>query len=270
MKPALGRYVAAAAVILVGIGSGFGLVPAAAGGSAPPWEPDPQAVGGITFYNDSGAVITSGSVNAKPFAAFAVGSTAIHSGDRTAALIAAQPNAAAGTANWNSDFLSGFTAYPITSGPGAVQTLSKTRPVVSGAASDLSLADFIAEFPSNSAKAGYKNVYQLRLKTASGADQTTQYDVADVAVSGNTWTEVYPAGGTGPVKTPKPKIKGKVRVGSKVTCVSSAGAPYAWQLNGSKAASGKKYKIPASAYKAHLTCTAGGKTSKARKVGKRS
>ncbi|MGN6606081.1 MAG: Ig-like domain-containing protein, partial [Jatrophihabitans sp.] len=37
------------------------------------------------------------------------------------------------------------------------------------------------------------NLYQLRLVTAAGSNQDPQYQVADVLVSGNTWTQVYPA-----------------------------------------------------------------------------
>jgi hypothetical protein len=272
MKPVLGRYVAIAAVVAVGVGVALGTGSAAAAGGSAPWEPDPQSVGTITFYNAAGTPITSGSTTSSPMAAFAVGSTTVHAGDTTAVLIAAQPNSDASTANWNTDFLSGFTSYPISSGaPASIQTLSQSKPVVTGKSTDLALSDFIAEFPSDSGKPGYKNVYQLRLKTANGSTQTAEYDVADVIVSGSTWSEVYPIGGGGGGGTivPKPKISGHVKVGSKVTCVSSAGGPYAWHVGAKKVASSKKYKIPASAFKKLLTCTAHGKTSKAHKVARK-
>jgi hypothetical protein len=169
-------------------------------GSNPPYEPDPQSVGSITFYDASGNVVTSGTTSATPMVAYAVGSATIHQGDTTAVLIGAQPKPSATTANWNTDFLSSFTSYPITSGaPAAIQTLSQTKPVVTGANTDLSLADFIAEFPNTSGADA--NLYQLRLKTASGSTQTDTYDVADVQVSGSAWTEVYPTGGTPPTST---------------------------------------------------------------------
>ena len=60
---------------------------ASAFGTAPPWEstitPTPE-VGGLTFYNSAGQVITGGSTATGPIAAYIQGSSIIRAGDTTA------------------------------------------------------------------------------------------------------------------------------------------------------------------------------------------
>jgi hypothetical protein len=250
-------------------------------GSTPPWEPDPQSVGTISFYNASGTRITTGSIDDAPIAAYAVASTTIRGGDGRALLITAQPNPNTSTGAYNKDFLTGLTKFPVTSGPTAIRNM--TTPVVTGSSGDLTLDDFIQEFPNTDptgigcaysgtpagcTNTAYQNLYQLRIESANtGGVLTTKYATADVLVSGTTWTQVYPSG---PVATP-PTISGKVAVGSKVTCkeAPAAGATitYSWHVSGKKVASGASYTIPGSAYKKKLTCTAavkaGGSTSTA-------
>lgn len=190
-----------------------------AGAYTPKWEPDPQSVGVIAFYDASGSKITSGNIDDKPFAAYAVGSKTVHTGDDHAVMRMAQPNPQAGTGDWNVDDVSAFTAYPLTSGPDDIQTLSQTHPVSTGADTDLSISDFIGEFPntgpsgagcayspgdpSGCTNAAYQNIYQIRLVTASGSTQSTQYDVADIVVSGNTWTQLAPSSSTLATTAPK-------------------------------------------------------------------
>jgi hypothetical protein len=227
MKSALGRWVAAAAVIVVGTGIALSTGASAfATGTTPPYEPDPQSVGTVTFYDSSGNAITSGSINDTPMAAYAVGSATIVAGDTSANLIAAQPNPSALTANWNTDFLGGFTAYPITSGaPASIETLSQTFPVATGTAGDLSLNDFIAEFPNDPAhdsNTSYQNLYQLRLETANGSvTHVNSYDVADVLVSGTTWTQVYPGPATPTTTTLAVVPPSPVTQGTSVTLTAN-------------------------------------------------
>jgi hypothetical protein len=203
MKLRLSSAVAGAATLVTaaGIVLAGGVVARAA--TTPPYEPDPQSVGTVTLFNSSGSVISSGSINTSPIAAYAVGSAVITAGDNTANLIAAQPNPNAATSAWNTDFLGGFTSYPLTTGPSNIQAISQTHPVVTGASSDLSLSNFIAEFPNDPAhdsNTSYQNLYQLRLETAKGSTtNVNSYDVLDVLVSGTTWTQVYPTPDRPPV-----------------------------------------------------------------------
>ncbi|HWB65939.1 MAG TPA: hypothetical protein VG708_03815 [Mycobacteriales bacterium] len=295
-RGALAAKVAVVAVALVGSGLAAGVGPVANAAGTPPYEPDPQAVGTVTFFDASGHVITSGHVNSSPMAAYAVGSHTIRSGDTRAVLIAAQPKANQPTSSWNTDFLSGATSYPLGSGtPTAIQGLSQTNPVVTGAATDLSLADFIAEYSTANAGSGYSNLYQIRLKTAdSTGAQTDNYDVADVEVTGNTFQVVYPGSGGGGggqqalqvSKRPTLARTGKVKVGSKERVNHGSWSPkptsysYQWYA-GSKKIRGATHatlKVPASATGKALSCRvtahrsgfrAGAATAKGAKVVKK-
>jgi hypothetical protein len=179
----------AAGLALVGGGAAYAA-------TTPPYEPDPNSYGTLAFYDAGGNPVTSGSINDHPMAAFAVGSNAGRTGDNTTLLNMAQPNPNAITSLWNKDTLSSATTYPLASGPANIVSLSQSHPVSAGQATDLSVADFIAEFPNDPAhdsNTSYQNLYQLRLITANGANQNPQYQVADILVSGTTWTQVYPA-----------------------------------------------------------------------------
>src|ERR1019366_5984458 len=52
----------------------------------------------------------------------------------------------------------------------------------------------ITSFPNadSSTTDGYGNLYELRLKTSNPTASTT-YDVADIQITGSTWSVVYPA-----------------------------------------------------------------------------
>jgi hypothetical protein len=167
-------------------------------------------VGTIALYNAAGTVITTGSINDAPLAAYAVASTTVRAGDARALLQAAQPNPSGNIQTWNRDQLSSLTAYPPATGPADIT--GSTHPIVTGSSGDLTLNDFIQEFPNTDpsgigcAYAGtpagctntsYQNIYQLRLKTVNTAGvQTDNYAVADLLVNGTTWTQVYPVATT--------------------------------------------------------------------------
>jgi Bacterial Ig-like domain (group 3) len=215
--------VASAGIVLLG-----GVAAHAA--TTPPYEPDPQSVGTISLFNSSGIQITSGSIDDAPIAAYAVGSSTIRAGDTRAQLQMAQPNPSAATSGFNADSLTGLTTFPPASGPADIT--SQTNPVVTGSSGDLTVDDFIQEFPNTDpsglgcayaatpagcTNTSYQNLYQLRLKTAnSGGFLTSSYDVADILVSGTAghqiWTQVYPAAKTATTTTltpsPSPAIVG--------------------------------------------------------------
>ncbi|HTR70007.1 MAG TPA: Ig-like domain-containing protein [Mycobacteriales bacterium] len=168
------------------------------------WEPDPNSIGTITLLNSSGAPITGGSLDGHPLAAYAIASHAGRSGDSKAQLYVATPVPGSNPQTWSSDVLSAGTYSPVPSGtPSAVSTPG--LPFVTGGSTDLSMNDYIGEYPNNLSTSGYQNLYQLRIYT-SGTGQppdTTQYDTLDIQVnpSADTWQVVYPASGTYPDAT---------------------------------------------------------------------
>ena len=171
----------------------------------PPYEPDPQSVGGITFYDSVGAVITRGNLADVPFAVYAVGDASPRAGDVQAILEGAQPQPGIATTAFATEFVSAATNYPIgtpdpagNTPPHNVAVLSGTHPVLTGQPSDESLAVLAQHLPNDAqhqSDPAYQNVYQIRLltKTRLGALSDT-YDVADLLVdtATGTWTQVFP------------------------------------------------------------------------------
>ncbi|MBV8960422.1 MAG: hypothetical protein JO087_16770 [Actinobacteria bacterium] len=206
---AVGLLVAGAVATLSDIG------PAGAA-SAPPFEPDPNSSGFLTFYNASGAAVTTGNVGDAPFAAFAQASGAGRSGDNKATLFGALPKSGQPSGAWSSEQMSGSTTYPNSNAPAALK--SSPLPLVSLTSSDETLAQLQGDFP-NTAPSGdpYQGLYQLRLKTSGpGQAPGSQYFETVIQITGSTWTQVYPAPGSTPPTTTPTTVAG----GSTTTTAS--------------------------------------------------
>ncbi len=170
---------------------------AAYAATPPAFEPDASALGSITFYNAAGGVITGGSLDDHPYSVYAAASGAGRPGDSLAQVKAFTPQPGVLPGLWSGDTLGGATNYPATGAgvPANVHALSV--PVATMGSGDLSLNDYISEFPNNSTTAGYQNIYEIRLYTSGpGQSQGVTYYRADVQVNtaADTWTVVYPAG----------------------------------------------------------------------------
>lgn len=185
-----------ASVAVATVASGgllVGFAGSAAAGGPPPFEPDANSVGGLTFYTAAGTVITGGSVNDSPIAAFVQGNSVVRAGDNKATLFGYLPVNGQVPGQWSGEALGASTVYPNASAPAAV---SSTLPVETGASGDESIAALAADFPNTDTTAdGYAGIYQLRLKTSStsGGGVTATYDSADIQISGSTWSVVYSA-----------------------------------------------------------------------------
>lgn len=181
-------------VVVAAVASG-GLLAGVAGNAhastAPPWEPDPSSVGGLTFYNAAGHQVTGGSTTASPLASYVEGSSKVRSGDTKATLYGYLPVHGQSPGQWSGDQLSASTSYPNASAPRPLKTAS--LPVVSGASGDETIAELAADFPNtDSSSDGYAHLYQLRLVTSKPQEGiSTTYDSADIEISGSTWSVVY-------------------------------------------------------------------------------
>ena len=187
-----------ATVILAGAGGilTLGVSGIASAAGTPPWQPETASVGTILFFNAAGQQITGGNLTDSPIAAYFEGTVAPRAGDTKATLYGYLPVNGQAPGSWSGDQLSGPTAFPDASAPGALATA--TLPLVAGASGDESLAQLAANYPNNDVSAdGYAGIYELRLKTsASGVSQTATYDSVDIAISGTganaTWSVAYP------------------------------------------------------------------------------
>lgn len=197
MKIRIRSVLAGAAALAVATGIVVGGGTAAFAAVNPGFEPDPNALGSVTFYNASGGVITGGSLSGHPAVAYAAASGPGRTGDSKAQLYAFTPQVGVPTASWTGDVLTGSTNYPNTAAPAPVNGL--TVPVASGTSGDISLADYISVLPNNSTVAGYQNLYELRLYTSGpGQGQGTTYYRVDIQVdtTAGTWAVVFPAPAT--------------------------------------------------------------------------
>jgi hypothetical protein len=176
----------AIAVTSVGIGA------QSAAAAAPPYDPDPNAYATITFYDASGAVVTSGDGTKENWYSYAVASADPPTTDplKRARLYGYLPVQNVDPGNWQGQGLSTNTVYPNTSAPAPVNTA--THPTVTASTtpgSDLSLATLAANYPQQST-GPLANTYQLRIKTRNELG----YASASVTIDPNTghWQQVYP------------------------------------------------------------------------------
>jgi Bacterial Ig-like domain (group 3) len=190
----------------------------AANAATPGWEPDSNAVGTISFFNSTGAQVTSGNIADSPFSLYAVGSALPRAGDTKAKLEFAQPDPTkANTANWTVGGISALaTTFPATGAgtPSSISSLPASTPVVTESATDTNLENNIASLPNTGPtaytdgvqgcayasgvscnNAAFENLYQLRLLSTNGSSDSSAYDSADILVNpaNDTWTQVYPA-----------------------------------------------------------------------------
>jgi hypothetical protein len=197
----------AATVALAAVASGSlvaGLTGTAEAATVPPWEVAqppattpavaPNEVGGLTFYNSSGAVITGGNISDNPIAAYIQGNTALQTAPTLADLDGYTPTQngvpVTSPGNWNG-FSFGSSNLP-SAAPGALG--SSSLPVYTG--QSYSLSQLTTAFPNTdtSTTDGYAGLYVLRLRTfQSGHGTTATYDSADISVnsSNGTWSLVY-------------------------------------------------------------------------------
>jgi len=224
--------VAGAAVALVttaGLLAGTGTAAFAA--TPPAWEPDAAALGFISFFDASGAPITSGSLDSHPMVPFSEASGPGRPGDTKAQLKAFTPQVGVLPPLWSGDTMTGATDYPNASAPPNIAAMS--NPVVTGAVGDFSMNDYISEFPNNLTQTGYQNLYELRLYTSGpGQSQGTSYYRVDILVdpAAGTWSVAFPAAVT-PTNTtisanpPSPANSGAaVTLTAHVTPLGTAGS----------------------------------------------
>jgi len=194
-KPVLGALaLSAVSAILLGGAS-------IASAATPPFEPDTtNQYGQVLFYDASGNMVTSGSINS-PISAYAVATTNDPNVGhfQKAALFGYLPVNGVAPGAWSGTQLSQSTTFPAADAtaptghiapttPASIGGLSSDRPVVTEATTDKTLAQLQTQFP-NTATDAYQGLYQLRVKVSG----ESQWWAADVKITGSTWALVYPS-----------------------------------------------------------------------------
>ena len=177
--------------------------PAWAAATTPPWEPDPNSQGSLTFYNAAGSVITEGT-DLTHIADFIAASSAGRVAANKATLTFAAPDhTQADSLSWAPGSASAATFYPVSS-PASVAAI--TNPVVTLSGTDGNLQSFLSSVGSSlDQTAGYANLVQVRVKdTGIGAPILDTFWSADIEFNRGTtpladglapgaWKLVYPA-----------------------------------------------------------------------------
>ncbi len=175
------RFSIAAGVLL--FGTFAGATPATATGAVP--YTDPSSSGYLGLCNQAGQQVTSGSINAAPYAWLAASSVpakAPYSGSgRTATLYAFLPLQGFPPGDWSGQTMTAASSYS-----------NPTVPMAAGTSRDPSLKDFIEAYPPK-----WDGFVQLRMyvDTTDQPASTKHYPTLNIQVTGETWHAV----GGGPV-----------------------------------------------------------------------
>jgi hypothetical protein len=197
MKLSLRSVVAGASALAITGGALAATAISASAATPPPWEPDGNALGNLTFYDASGNVVTGGS-NLNHLFAYAQGSSADSTGGTKAALYFANPQPGQNSALWPNaqDTGSVATTQPAAGVPAPI---NNADPVANtNTAGGANLGAFVAGQTANTVT-GYQNVWQVRIYTIAagggGSIGAGTYWESDVQInpSAGTWQQIFPA-----------------------------------------------------------------------------
>ena len=196
---ALGLVLAVAAALI-----GF-FIPSANADTTPPWEPDPQHLGTISFYDSNGTQVTSGSDLTNLFTYAAASTDTNRPGTTKAFLSYAFPDHTKTTAQYFTTAASFATFYPVTSSTAPANIKALTAPVVTTTNTGAANLTGVLGQASFDPTTGYNNILQVRLGDTGGGftQDSTIYWSADILINktAGTWTQVYPAVAAPPTAT---------------------------------------------------------------------
>jgi hypothetical protein len=227
---------------------------AGGGGPVPPWQASINSgtlLGGITFYNAQGQVVTGGSITASGFGAYAVASTPdARTGDDKAGLYIYTPVDGVNPGAFTGESFTAATNYPSTGAPGPIATT--TQPYETNkAGGDPTILSWIENDPNTdtSTTDGYAGLYDVRLR-ASGPGLGIESDYWDTAISvditqgtiedpvAGTWSVDYPdytQSTTTTVSATSPS-SGSLDLSATVTPATAAGTVSFWTGYGTSSA----------------------------------
>jgi hypothetical protein len=165
--------------------------------AAPPWEPDPNALGTVSMYNATGTKIAGGTDLSHLADYFAASSAKSSSSAFKATLYFAAPDHTQTPDGWFSSQASTSTVFPNASAPAPIKGPGFAFPLVSASPTSANLLSFLGLATLDST-AGYANTIQLRVYDDTSSPK---YWTADISydTGAGTWQQVYPvvAGPTG-------------------------------------------------------------------------
>jgi Bacterial Ig-like domain (group 3) len=182
-----------------------GLLPLLTAGAAsavtgPPWEPDPNSAGGLTFYDAAGNVLTSGA-NLSHLADYVAANGPKQDPGVTKATLffAAPDHNIPDTSQWvTNGSQSASTSFPNPAAPNPIKGPGFANPLVTLTATNANMTAWLGGVVHDTT-AGYANIYQVRItESGPGGVVVTKFWSADIQVdsAAGTWREVYPVAGS--------------------------------------------------------------------------
>ncbi|HEY2042541.1 MAG TPA: Ig-like domain-containing protein [Jatrophihabitans sp.] len=198
MKSLKSAITGATALAIVGAGLFLGAGAAHAAGTVDPSiTGDPNAANGtISFYDASGAQITTGSLSS-PFTSYAVASSATtKTGTTKATLFVATPDhTKTNSLQWFNQQLTAASSWPLVGAPAAVTAAEGAGvPAVAIGAGDGDLAGAFSGAV-NDPTTGFDHIMQIRMEDSGpGKTAGAPFWQADLLIdtTAGTWTQVYP------------------------------------------------------------------------------
>ena len=187
MKLGMKRVIVGVSTLAIA-GAGAVAMAATASASVPsPWEPDPNSLGTVVFYDAAGNVVTGGS-NLSHLADYYAASTAAGTTGLTKAILrfAAPDHTQADPNNWFVADRSASTTYPNTTAPAPITGPGFTFPLVKAAAADGNLSTFLSLATLDST-ANYANIIQVRVYDTQLASGYWETNISYNAAAG-TWS----------------------------------------------------------------------------------
>ena len=170
----------------------------ASAATTPPWEPDPNSVGTLTFYDVAGHVVTSGA-DLSQLADFAAASGAKQDPavNRATLFFASPDHTKADSTTWTTNAGVATSLFPNSAAPAPITGPAFAKPLVTIGTGG-NLAAWYGGV-THDGTAGYANMVQVRLvESGPGGVVPAKFWTADISVNtvAGTWTEVYPVAGS--------------------------------------------------------------------------
>jgi len=189
------KSVVTGASVLALAGAGV-LVTGGTAFAASPWEPDPNSNGAVIFYDSSGNVLTGGNNLAHLADFYATTSGPTVATANRATLYFAAPNHLQPTSLWFVQQQSASTLFPNAAAPAPLTGPGFTQPLVTAAAADGNLTNFLAAATLDSTP-GYANVIQVRVKDSGpgGVGSGSRYWETNISynAANGTWAVLDPS-----------------------------------------------------------------------------
>jgi hypothetical protein len=206
------------------VGGSFLLGASPAMAATPSFEPDPNSLGSVVFYNAAGNIVTSGTDLSNAFSYVSVAGLGRVGADHATVYIGFPDHTKSDSTTWNVVQGSASQVFPITATGTPSSISSLVTPTAKGTGGVFDLTGPLGQF-SLDTTTGYANMLQIRIKdSGTGNPFVSKFWESDIQVdlNNNTWTQVSPAAApTTSITTPSASTANPAPSGTTSVSLSS-------------------------------------------------